>query len=94
MPSSIALGCNGYEAYMQQILTPWGLFLGALNHNFCLQKPPESNKTERKTQNYLSFLGCFRKWLAVLQEITDVEKLPLMVIGYLFIQPRWHNLAF
>ena len=25
MPSSIALGCNGYEAHMQQILTPYGV---------------------------------------------------------------------
>ena len=25
MPSSIALGCGGYEAYMQQILTPNGV---------------------------------------------------------------------
>ena len=69
MPSSIALGCGGYEAYMQQILTPYGVLANTGDHNFCLQKPSESSKTERKTQNHLSFLGCFWKCLAVSEEI-------------------------
>lgn len=48
MPSSIALGCNGYEAHMQQILTPYGVSVVTEVHDFCLQKPSESSKTERK----------------------------------------------
>ena len=74
MPPSIALGCNGYEAHMQQILTPYGVWVVTGDHDFCLQKPPESSKTERKTQNHLNFLGCFRKCLAVLQEIMKFSK--------------------
>ena len=69
MSSSIALGCNGYEAHMQQILTLYGVYVVAGDHDFCLQKPPESSKTERKTQNHLSFLGCFWKCLAVSEEM-------------------------
>ena len=69
MPSSIALGCGGYEAYMQQILTPYGFLADTGVHDFCLQKPSESSKTERKTQNHLSFLGCFWKCLSAFKEI-------------------------
>ena len=69
MLSPIALGCGGYEAHMQQILTPYGVLTNTGNHDFCLQKPSESSKTERKTQNHLSFLGCFWKCLAVSEEI-------------------------
>ena len=69
MPSSIALGCGGYEVHMQQILTPYGVLADTGDHDFCLQKPSESSKTERKTQNHLSFLGCFWKCLTVSEEI-------------------------
>ena len=69
MLSPIALGCNGYEAHMQQILTPYGVRVVTGVHDFCLQKPSESSKTERKTQNHLSFRKCFWKCLAVFEEI-------------------------
>ena len=59
MLSSIALGCGGYEAYMQQILTPYGVLANTGDHNFCLQKPSESSKTERKTQNPSQFSRVF-----------------------------------
>ena len=74
MPSSIALGCNGCEAHMQQILTPYGVWVVTGDHDFCLQKPPESSKTERKTQNHLSFHECFWKCLAVSEEIREFSK--------------------
>ena len=74
MLKSIALGCNGYEAHMQQILTLYGVYVVAGDHDFCLQKPPESSKTERRTLNHLGFLGCFRKCLAVSEEIREFSK--------------------
>ncbi len=74
MLKSIALGCGGYEAHMQQILTPYGGCADTGDHDLCLQKPPESSKTERKTQNHLSFLGLFRKCLAVSEEIREFSK--------------------
>ena len=58
MPSSIALGCNGHEAHMQQILTLYGAGFVTGDPDFCLQKPPEPSKTERKTQNHLGFFKC------------------------------------
>ena len=74
MPSSAALGCGGYEAHMQQILTPYRGCADTGDHDFCLQKPPESSKTERKTQNHVSFLGLFRKCPAVSEEIREFSK--------------------
>ena len=59
MPSSIALGCGGYEAHMQQFLTPYGGFSRYRELRFCLQKPPESSKTEgnaKPSQFSLMFL--------------------------------------
>ena len=74
MSSSIALGCNGYEAHMQQILTLYGVYVVAGDHDFCLQKPPESSKTERETQNYLGFISVFGKCLAVSEEIIGIQQ--------------------
>lgn len=75
MPSSIALGCNGHVAFMQQILTHYGGWVAIGDHDFCLQKPPESSKTEWKTQNHLSYCECFWKCLAVFQEIIVSQRI-------------------
>ena len=74
MPSSIALGCGGYEAYMQQILTPYRVLADTGDHDLCLQKPPESSKTERETQNHLGFISVIGKCLAVSEEIIGIQQ--------------------
>ena len=74
MPSSTALGCGGYEADMQQILTPYEVLADTGNHVFCLQKPPESSKTERKTQKSTQISCCVLEVLAVSEEIREFSK--------------------
>ena len=80
MQQSAALGCGRHEAFVQQILTPYGVLADTGAPIFCLQKPPESGKTERKTQNHLSFLGRFGKCPAVSEEIREFSE-AMIVFG-------------
>ena len=46
--SSIAPGCGGYEAHMQQILTPYGVLADIGDHDFCIRNRQNQAKPSGK----------------------------------------------
>ena len=82
MLSPIALGCNGYEAHMQQILTPYGGSSCNRGSRFLLtetvrikQNRAENAKPSQFSQVFLEVPGGLRRDKEVLQAVIIV--LPL-----------------
>ena len=59
MLSSIALGCNGYEAHMQQILTPYGFELKPGTKIFAYRNCQNQAKPSGKRKTISVFSGVF-----------------------------------
>ena len=76
MPSSIALGCNGYEAYMQQILTPYGVLADTGITIFAYRNRQNQAKPSGKRKTISVFLDVFGSaWRASLSSQKNMPPL-------------------
>ncbi len=81
MPSSIALGCGGYEAHMQQILTPYGVFSRYRGSRFLLtetvrikQNRAENAKPSQFSRVFLEVPGGLRRDNEIQQALISSQR--------------------